>query len=446
MKNSERYRNYVPYPFWAMDQEFFFKYANDLTGDDRSQLAYYPFKWAYVPPHDSSTAVEFLRDIGVEADRVTAEAVAEKFENMTSFELLEQEGTVQWGGDILYDNPPPGFRMIPEWEPMSGVLLNWPTLYPPLWDMFRQMIAALDHVTTFLRIGEGYFGATVLAWLDAYGIDLDKIRPIPGPIGDSWARDYSPLYGVNIYSGEPVAHKFSFAAFWPEYRAKYRSIVEIDDNFVLKDGFRVYRSEIKLDGGAILTDGNGTYIITRRILSDNQDVINLYAKLEAWLGADRLLVVDEEPDDILGHINHFKFISPQKIIVGRPDKAGTKVYHYLEKISKLCEKSGYEVIRVPFSEGFDHRLPGGDNTHTALYANSLLMNKRILVATFDQEGLEKYNEDALTVYQQALPDYEVIPIEATIQTNAGGAINCSSKEIPDATRNCCRNPNEVYTR
>jgi agmatine/peptidylarginine deiminase len=434
MKNSEKYRNYVPYPFWAMDQEFFFKYANDLTGDDRSQLGYYPFKWAYVPPHDSSTAAEFLRDIGVEADRVTAEAVTEKFENMTSFELLAQEGTVQWGGDILYDNPPPGFRMIPEWEPMSGVLLNWPTFYPPLWDMFRQMIAALDHVTTFLRIGEGYFGATVLAWLDAYGIDLDKIRPIPGPIGDSWARDYSPLYGVNIYSGEPVAHKFSFAAFWPEYRAKYRSIVEIDDNFVLKDGFRVYRSEIKLDGGAILTDGNGTYIITRRILRDNQDVINLYAKLEAWLGADRLLVVDEEPDDILGHINHFKFISPQKIIVGRPDKDGTKVHRYLEKISKLCEKSGYEVIRVPFSEGFDHRLPGGDNTHTALYANSLMMNKRILVATFDQEGLEKYNEDALAVYQQALPDYEVIPIEATIQTNAGGAINCSSKEVPDINR------------
>jgi hypothetical protein len=178
MKNSEKYRNYVPYPFWAMDQEFFFKYANDLTGDDRSQLVYYPFKWAYVPPCDSAAAAEFLRDIGVDEDRVTAEAVAAKFENMTSFEQLELGGTVQWGGGILYDNPPPGFRMIPEWEPMTGVLLNWPTLYPPLWDMFRQMIAALDHVTTFLRIGEGYFGAAVLAWLDTHGIDLDKIRPI----------------------------------------------------------------------------------------------------------------------------------------------------------------------------------------------------------------------------------------------------------------------------
>jgi hypothetical protein len=57
-----------------MDQEFIFKYANDLTGDDRRQLAYYPFKWAYVPPHNSAASVEFLRDIGVDDGEVTGAA------------------------------------------------------------------------------------------------------------------------------------------------------------------------------------------------------------------------------------------------------------------------------------------------------------------------------------------------------------------------------------
>jgi hypothetical protein len=71
MKNSEKDRNDVPYPFWAMDQVFFFKYANDLTEADRDPLVYYPFKWAYVPPHNSASSVEFLRDVGLEADRVT---------------------------------------------------------------------------------------------------------------------------------------------------------------------------------------------------------------------------------------------------------------------------------------------------------------------------------------------------------------------------------------
>jgi len=110
--------------------------------------------------------------------------------------------------------------------------------------------------------------------------------------------------------------------------------------FLWKEGFNIYRSEIMLDGGALLTDGHGTYVMTRRILSDNQGILNLYAKLEAWLGASRIIVVDEEPDDLLGHINHFKFISPTEIIVGRPDKTGTKLYHYLDNLSKLFQKKG----------------------------------------------------------------------------------------------------------
>jgi agmatine/peptidylarginine deiminase len=85
-------------------------------------------------------------------------------------------------------------------------------------------------------------------------------------------------------------------------------------------------------------------------------------------------------------------------------------------------------------EGFDHRLSGGDYPHTALSADSRMMNERVLAATFDQAGMEKYNEQAAAVYQNALPDYAVIPIEATVQTNAGGATNCSSKEISAVKR------------
>jgi agmatine/peptidylarginine deiminase len=414
-----------------MDQAFFAKYANGLKGDDRDTLSFFPFKWAYAPPHDPTSAVSFLKEISVENHTVSSEMVRVKFEAMISMDQLLQKGSVEWGGEILHDNPPPGFRMIPEWEKMAGVLFNWPTLFPPLWSMFAQMMKSLDHVIIFLRIPEGYLGAAVLAWLDAAGIDLTRVRPIPGPLGDSWARDYSPLYGVNRYTGEPVAHKFSFAAFWPQYRETCREIVDIDEKFTWKEGYRVFRSEIFLDGGNILTDGNGTYVLTRRVIRDNLAVPNLQVKLEAWLGAERLIIVDEEPDDLLGHINHFKFITPEKIIIGQSNRPDSPVSRYLENLCGLFDRYGYEVIRIPAPEGFDHLLPGGDCTHTALFANSLMMNKRILVATYDQDGLEKYNEEAIEVYGRTLPEYTIIPVDATIQGNAGGAINCSSKEIPD---------------
>ncbi len=51
--------------------------------------------------------------------------------------------------------------MIPEWEKMAGVLLNWPTLFPPLWAMFSQMMKSLDHVTTFLRIPDVEWTRTI---------------------------------------------------------------------------------------------------------------------------------------------------------------------------------------------------------------------------------------------------------------------------------------------
>lgn len=432
-KNSEKYRHYSALPFWSVDQEVWYKAVNDLKEEKRNVLEYFPFQWVYVPPHNSETAVEFLCDIGVDDGKVKASGIDTQFENMTPFNVLEEQDKVEWGGEFD-ENPLPGFGMIPEWGPMAGVILNWPIFYPPLWDMFRQMIVAFDHVTTFLRIPEGYLGAAALAWLEANEINLDKIQPIPGPIGDSWARDYSPIYGLNLYTGEPVAHKFSFAAFFPKYRKIYKSIVEIDDKFTWKDGYKVFRTPIKMDGGNILTDGNGTYVLTRRILSDNAGITNLYAQLESWLGADRLIIVDEEPNDLLGHINHFKFISPTQILVGKPDDKQSPVYKYLSKLAKLFNEYGYEVVDVPAPQGFDRMMPGGDETHTALYANSLMVNKRILIAVYDEDGLKKYNDQAIDAYQKALPDYEVIPIEASIQGNVGGAINCSTKEVPDITK------------
>ncbi|MCF8070614.1 MAG: agmatine deiminase family protein [Desulfobacterales bacterium] len=436
MKNSIKYKNYVPHAFWSMDQGFFSDIAKDAdSSNDRKVLDYYPYKWAYRQPLDPEESVMYLNDIGMNADgKVNAGAVARQFDKLSTFEKMEKKGQVEWGGEIMQDTPPSGFKMVPEWGPMSGVLLNWPTLWPPMWTMHLEIIKACGHVKIYLRVGEGGYGAAALAWLEANGVDLNKVQPIPGPLGDNWSRDYSPLYGVNIYSGEPVAHKFKFAVFCEEYRQRtLKEMIDIDRNFAWKEGYTIYRNDILLDGGAILTDGNGTYVLTKRVLKDNYNLPNLRDKLDAWLNADRIIIVEEEPNDLLGHINHFKFISSEKIIVGQDDKP-SPVSRYLDRLAQIFDKAGYEVIRVPAPQGFDNIMPGGDKTHTALYANSLMMNGKVLMCTYDDERLEKYNEGAIDSYQKALPDYEIVPIEATVPGNAGGGINCSSKEIPDYTK------------
>ncbi len=51
--------------------------------------------------------------------------------------------------------------------------------------------------------------------------------------------------------------------------------------------------------------------------------------------------------------------------------------------------------------------------------------------------LTKYDEQAIDCYRKALPDAELIPIDCSIIANCGGAINCSTKELPDYNKFSC---------
>lgn len=424
------YRCYVPTPFWAMDPIEWGCYVSALKAEQRSVLACYPFRWAFARPADALEAADFLQDIGVDEGEVNPDAVEVQFAKLPSFSSLVRQGAVDWDIPDQDDVPPPGFRAIPEWEPMAGTLMTWPVFYPPLWETFRQIAAALTHATLFLRIPEGFLGAAVLAWLKAQGIDLKDVRPVPGPVGDIWTRDLSPPYGINRYTGEPVVLKFAFAAFYPEYRKIYRDIVAIDSRFAWTEGFKVYRTRIMYDGGYLLTDGDGTYVMTRRVLWDNATIPNLYARLEAWLGAERLIIVDEEPGDHLGHINHLKFISPKKILIGLPDDENSPKFKYLAHLHELFARCGYDVIPLPCPVGVSRTLPNGWETADGLYANSLMLNSHVLVCQYGH-GLEEYDERTVEVYRKALPDHKVIPIDCSLLANGGGGINCSLHEIPD---------------
>jgi hypothetical protein len=109
-----------------MDQGFNFSFVNDAYRDDRGVLEHYPYKWAYVPPNDPDEGLTYLNDLGKNDEgAVDADAIFNQYEKMPTFELLKEQGLVEWSDEIRQDTPPSGFKMIPEWGPMSGVLLNW---------------------------------------------------------------------------------------------------------------------------------------------------------------------------------------------------------------------------------------------------------------------------------------------------------------------------------
>ena len=431
MKSShKRFRNYVPLPFWAMDSNEWLKYVDGLAATDRGLLSCFPFKWAYVRPSEASSALKFLQEIEMATDGISEDIIEDIRSKMSSFEELVAGDSISWSRGHFDETPRYRFRMTPEWERMSGVILNWPVFYPPLWEVYKEMISGLDHVTTYLRIPEGYLGAAVLAWLRSQGIHDTKIRAIPGPIGDIWPRDYSPLFGIDTDSGAAVAHKFTFAAYYEEYRRRYRYIVEIDDTFAWTEGHRFVRSEVMMDGGSVITDGNGTYIITQRVMDDNAGIAGLEEKIKAWLGADQLVVVDEEPGDMLGHVCNFKMIGPAKAVVGVPDRTDTPLWRYLKGIEKILRTMGYDVVVIPCGTELRHSAGWEHEDYPGAYSNSLIVNDRLLVPQYYQEGFEELNVRAVDAYKDALPGIRIVPVDCMIIGNGGGAVNCSSKEFP----------------
>jgi len=39
---------------------------------------------------------------------------------------------------------------------------------------------------------------------------------------------------------------------------------------------------------------------------------------------------------------------------------------------------------------------------------------------------------ALAIYQNALPDFEIVPVDCSQAANGGGAVHCLTKEVPSA--------------
>ena len=56
---------------------------------------------------------------------------------------------------------------------------------------------------------------------------------------------------------------------------------------------------------------------------------------------------------------------------------------------------------------------------------------QIILPTYD---LGRHDEDVIRIYEKSFPTFDVRPIDSFVLANAGGIINCASKELPDPAR------------
>jgi agmatine/peptidylarginine deiminase len=314
--------------------------------------------------------------------------------------------------DFTPTDPPEGFiRNVAEFDQMQGVMVRYPFGIP------ISLIAEMAEDTRVLTIVKNEVEKqSVLEMYANYNVNLEHCDFLFAPTNTYWTRDYGPFY---IFDGNNNAAIVDFP---------YNRPRPDDDNIAIAMAqylnINLYGMNLIHTGGNYMCDGMGQAASTDLVLDENpslseQDVDTL---VDDFLGIETYHITADPLGDYIKHIDCWgKYLAPDKIIIGqvpandpRYDDYEAIATYFANQISSYGNH--YKVYRV-FTPGSPEATP---------YTNSLILNKKVLVPTTGNQ----WDEDAITAYQEAMPGYEIVPIQYGGWINTD-ALHCRTKGIAD---------------
>lgn len=341
-------------------------------------------------------------------------------------------------------------RVLPaEWASQSAVVLTWPhpgTDWAPILEevepvfleiahsilRFEHLIISCEHV---IRLQE------LERELNAYALQHalpGRVRAVPAPANDTWARDHGPLSVIS--DGTPSLLDFRFNAWggkfpWEKDDALNRHLA----NFGVFGTTPMQSVDFVLEGGSIESDGEGTVLTTSECLltptrNAAMDRSEIEALLSEMLGIDRILWLNHgylAGDDTDSHIDTLaRFCASDHICyIACPDVADE---HYSvlaameEDLQEFQQRDGspYKLTPLPWPDPIfgdeGERLP-------ATYANFLIINGAVLLPIY---GVPQ-DAEAIRVVSEIFSDREIIPIHCRSLIKQHGSLHCVTMQIPE---------------
>lgn len=319
-------------------------------------------------------------------------------------------------------------RIPAQWERTERVLISWGRMYPNMWAMHAQMAEAISQVATVEILAPTELWARAIAvFLEERGhANMENVQMLVLRTDDIWIRDYGSIMSI-ADNGERVAVNPIYAVL-PQYP-------QADDNgmgsrWAAHHDIAEQPLNLHTEGGNLWSDGQGTLIMSSQIFYSNRyysrDTMLDY--LHEVFHFDKAIIAPRLTLEETGHIDLLvKLGSEDTVFVSKAESFSAE--EVLRKVKRLFERetnakgNPYNVIELPTPPLY---LNWFNYTIRRAYTNSLTVNKQVLVPVF---GI-KQDEEALRIYEDALPDYTIIPIDSTIGINGGGAVHCMTKEVP----------------
>ena len=316
--------------------------------------------------------------------------------------------------NFVETDPPTGTpRFVAEFEPMQGVMIRYPLGIPT-----SLVVQLANNCHVYCIVSSSYQSSAQSSFQNA-GVNMENVTWVNAPSDSYWVRDYGPWYIFedrnpaivdNIYNRpRPNDDNMSgvFANFWQ---------------------IPMYGMNLTHTGGNMMEDGRGHGVSDNLVVQENNNnETNVRNKMRDYLGIDPYHITIDPQGDYIAHVDCWgKYLAPDKILIAQLPSSSSQ-YALYEQVANYfattncCWGYPYHVYRV--------QEPGGSTL--APYTNSLILNKSVYVPLGTNSN---YNNQALAVYQEAMPGYEIVGVtnnDWSIGWENTDALHCRTRGVMD---------------
>jgi agmatine/peptidylarginine deiminase len=153
----------------------------------------------------------------------------------------------------------------------------------------------------------------------------------------------------------------------------------------------------------------------------------ILAQFNRFMGITKYHVSTDPTGTYIGHIDCWgKFLSNDTILIAESEDPKTN--KAFDAIAESFKNDGFKIVRVMCQNIY---VPVSSNATTAAYTNSLILNDHVYVPLAGKP-YEKYDQKALLVYKEAMPNHTVVGIIGKKEFPWLGtdAMHCRTRGVP----------------
>ena len=316
--------------------------------------------------------------------------------------------------DAVYPMAP--VNAVAEFQPMGGVMIAYPLGIPVA------LVRELSQITQVkVIVSSGYDSLQAKPYFSDNQVNMSNVEFWLINHDSYWVRDYGPWF---VIDGQDSVRVIDFTYNRPLRQNDDASMIYVAE----KLGVNRFEMPFVHTGGNYMVDGYGTAASTMLVLQENpaETESSILSMTQNYLGIDNYMILPDPLGEYIAHIDCWgKFLDVDKVLIGKVPENDPRYANYEAVAMTFAEST------TPWGNHYQvYRIYANPNSNLATpYTNSLILNDHVFVPVTGNS----HDNEAISVYQQAMPGYTIVPIMQSDYTPwySTDALHCRTHELAD---------------